>query len=64
MPLYEYKCRKCGTCFEALVSIATREKDEKSLACPQCGTKEPKRLVSAFETGAAPNAHRCAPRRG
>jgi len=64
MPLYEYQCCECHTRFEALVSIASRDKDEKDLACPQCGARQPSRLVSSFETGAASNPPRCAPRRG
>ena len=51
MPLYEYKCRKCGARFEALLSISRREEEEKELACPQCGAQNPARQISTFATG-------------
>lgn len=48
MPLYEYKCDKCGTAFEELV--AAEKKDDK-LACPNCGSTETKRQFSSFAIG-------------
>ena len=33
MPIYEYKCRKCGAEFEQLLKRA----DEK-VNCPECGS--------------------------
>jgi putative FmdB family regulatory protein len=45
MPIFEYKCRKCGENFEVLF----RSRDEKLVvACPQCGSKKAERLLSAF----------------
>ncbi len=42
MPLYDYRCRKCGHEFEALViGSATPE-------CPQCGGSELDKLMSTF----------------
>lgn len=63
MPLYEYRCRKCGTRFEALISIFGREKEERKLTCPKCGTPDPKREVSSFATGQSGSSYRsCSPR--
>ena len=50
MPLYEYRCKKCGTCFEQLVSLADRD---TGIECPQCGAKRPDRLLSSFAVGKA-----------
>ncbi|MCU0244697.1 MAG: zinc ribbon domain-containing protein [Acidobacteria bacterium] len=36
MPLYEYKCRKCGKRFERLVSPGK----DKDIACDACGSPE------------------------
>ena len=47
MPIYEYKCSKCSAVFEALV-----RGDEKP-ACPECGSKRLKKLVSVFGVGTA-----------
>jgi putative FmdB family regulatory protein len=34
MPIYEYKCKKCGNLFEELRSFSERE---DAAACPKCG---------------------------
>lgn len=44
MPMYEYRCRKCGESFEELVRNA---EDEAALACPACGADKPERCLSA-----------------
>ena len=45
MPIYLYNCRHCGHKFELLRGI--NEKDGE-LECPQCGTKEPERILLPF----------------
>jgi putative FmdB family regulatory protein len=44
MPLYEFKCRKCGHRFEYL----SRNAGDTPDACPKCGTKKPKKEISSF----------------
>lgn len=44
MPIYEYRCSKCGTDFELMRRMS--EINEPAL-CPQCGA-EAERLVSNF----------------
>lgn len=45
MPIFEFRCRKCGECFEVLF----RSRDEKmAVACQQCGSKKVARQMSAF----------------
>jgi len=51
MPLYEYRCSKCGARFEALLSITRRDEEEQKLTCPECGAPKPERQISAFATG-------------
>ena len=41
MPMYEYRCRSCANTFEALV------RGENLPPCPQCGSVQLERLVSA-----------------
>jgi|WetSurMetagenome_2_1015567.scaffolds.fasta_scaffold02263_12 putative FmdB family regulatory protein len=48
MPIYEYKCQKCGAKFEIRRSINENDKDIK---CPKCETESPRRVFSAFTTG-------------
>jgi putative FmdB family regulatory protein len=43
MPIYAYRCRKCGEKFEQFRTITSND-DE--VTCPECGTKKPDRLVS------------------
>jgi putative FmdB family regulatory protein len=45
MPIYEYKCRKCGHKFELLQRMgATNE----GVRCPECGALEPMKQFSVF----------------
>ena len=44
MPMYDYKCKKCGYEFENLVSFSTKDKD---VECPSCNNKGSKRLLCA-----------------
>ncbi len=45
MPLYEYQCASCNKRFTLLQKVGISEKDT---ACPFCGSKEVRKLLSAF----------------
>lgn len=45
MPVYEYRCRKCGGEFEVL---APTMKDPDDLACAHCGGRDVERQMSVF----------------
>ncbi len=47
MPIYEYRCAKCGKEFERLTFAGD---DEGEIECPACGAKKCKRQMSAFST--------------
>lgn len=47
MPIYEYKCDKCGNCFEALRFAS----DSEAPVCPKCGSPQVQRQLSCFATG-------------
>jgi putative FmdB family regulatory protein len=47
MPLYEYKCSKCGNKFTLRRELSESEKEAK---CPECGTEDLKRIYSEFGT--------------
>lgn len=47
MPIYEYKCTKCGERFEAFRSFGGKDEDIK---CPACGATNPERIFSIFGT--------------
>lgn len=42
MPIYEYKCLRCGAVFEKLIHFFEEEKP----CCPACDSKEIEKLVS------------------
>lgn len=52
MPIYEFECSRCKTVYERFMKIDERY---DVLACPSCGTTEPKKLVAAFRTNAWSN---------
>jgi putative FmdB family regulatory protein len=44
MPIYDYRCRKCGAVSEAFL----RSPDAKPARCPSCGSQSLEKLPSAF----------------
>jgi len=52
MPIYDFSCQACGAVFEELLT-----KDDGAACCPQCGSADTVRMVSApspLKTGAFP----------
>ncbi|OGV71606.1 MAG: hypothetical protein A3K18_22300 [Lentisphaerae bacterium RIFOXYA12_64_32] len=49
MPIYEYKCKKCGNRFEHLA----RRLAETAPDCPKCGTPKPVKQLSTFSARVA-----------
>lgn len=47
MPVYEYACLDCKKRISILLSLAERE---RGVACPQCGSRNLRPLVSRFRT--------------
>jgi putative FmdB family regulatory protein len=48
MPIYEYKCPKCGYQFETIHGVADLGRKKP---CPQCGKEEAERVMSVFSCG-------------
>lgn len=48
MPIYEFKCNKCGNKYELRLGLFHKKDSTK---CPQCGDINPERLYSGFATG-------------
>ena len=48
MPIYEYRCNKCGETYEELRSMQAADRD---LKCPRCEAEDVERLVSIFAAG-------------
>ncbi|MBP7146706.1 MAG: zinc ribbon domain-containing protein [Acidobacteria bacterium] len=46
MPIYEYRCRACGTRFEKIVLSSSVK-----ISCPDCGGRKVEQQVSAFGIG-------------
>ncbi|OIP88028.1 MAG: hypothetical protein AUK24_08665 [Syntrophaceae bacterium CG2_30_49_12] len=45
MPIYEFKCKKCGNVFDVLF----RSSQEKlAVSCPVCKSKKTDKLMSVF----------------
>ncbi len=55
MPLYEYRCKKCGLEFELLRRVSDEDEETK---CPKCRSKSVERVLSRFSAG------KCGPSRG
>jgi putative FmdB family regulatory protein len=43
MPIYEYRCKDCGTISEYLVGIGSKD---GSLTCKQCGSPQIEKMIS------------------
>lgn len=61
MPIYEYKCKDCGHCFEQLVMSGSGP-----VKCPKCGRQKVQRMMSVFAScasetglGSAGAGHSC-----
>lgn len=59
MPVYEYRCRRCGQEFEIRSSISEYARGLDA-ACPHCGSKECERVISvaAILGGSGTNAEK------
>ena len=44
MPIYDYRCRRCG----AVSEVFLRSPDAEPAKCPNCGSESLERLPSAF----------------
>jgi len=47
MPIFEYRCPKCGATFE---QFTQRAAGAPAPACPKCGARPTERLLSAFSS--------------
>ena len=70
MPIFEFKCKKCGNTFETL---CFRSSGEDKGPCPSCGSEESEKLLSTFSSvdsgsgqsiGGTSISPSCAPRGG
>ena len=50
MPIYEYRCKSCGHCFE---DIRSSEEADDTDTCEKCGKPKVERIISAFSCGQA-----------
>ncbi len=53
MPMYEYRCKSCGTVNEFLVGVSS---DEPEIACESCGSKKLSRMLSITNFAVASSA--------
>jgi len=53
MPVFEYKCKKCGFKFEKLVF------GEEKIQCPKCKSTSLEKLFSSFNVGKKSNSKGC-----
>ena len=49
MPIYEYRCQKCGAQFEELTSSS----QEAAVRCRSCSSRRVARMLSAFAVHAS-----------
>lgn len=48
MPIYEYRCTKCGKTFDLLRRFTQTDED---VICPECESEQVERILSGFATG-------------
>jgi putative FmdB family regulatory protein len=47
MPIYEFRCKKCGDKYELKLGFFHNKKEEQ---CPKCGGQETERVFSAISS--------------
>ena len=50
MPIFSYKCEKCGSDFDLLEGMTARKAEKR---CPECGSSKVKKTVSGFSIGSS-----------
>jgi len=50
MPIYEYRCTRCGHVFSRLQRVGA---SSEGVTCPECGSGEVERMVSTFASGSS-----------
>lgn len=62
MPIYEYRCERCGHVFDKFVRSMSAAVE---IECPQCHGRECRKSISLFgmasTSGGSANAAACAP---
>ncbi len=48
MPIFEYKCKNCGSVSDILVGVTA---EQPEVACVDCGATDVVRMISHFSTG-------------
>jgi putative FmdB family regulatory protein len=49
MAVYEFECQACGERFEVAMGISEHDRiKDQPPACPKCGKREVRQLVSSF----------------
>jgi putative FmdB family regulatory protein len=62
MPIYEYRCRRCGEFFEKIQKVGD---EGDSLKCPYCGGEKPEKVLSSFSSSkGSESASSCGPTGG
>jgi len=56
MPIYEYRCNKCGESSDLRLSMFHRKKDVK---CPKCGSDDVERVYSSSFIGESSKGDSC-----
>jgi putative FmdB family regulatory protein len=51
MPIYEYRCRRCGEVFEKIQKVNEKV---NTLQCPYCGEQKPEKILSSFFSSKGP----------
>lgn len=55
MPIYEYKCEKCGHRFDHLA----RTLSDVAKTCEKCGARNPVKQLSTFSTSESTHGESC-----
>ncbi|MBN1356773.1 zinc ribbon domain-containing protein [bacterium] len=54
MPMFDYRCARCRKLFTRII---LKDPEKMTISCPECGSTDVERVISAFSTKSSQKIH-------